>query len=71
MLLLEIELDQIRPLEAIGKPLVAAFLSHLEVSWRLKVSVRLLYCFLAVVQLKIGFLQVEYFYFEVEFIDSR
>ena len=64
MLLLEIELDQIRPLEAIGKPLVAAFLSHLEVSWRLKVSVRLLYCFLAVVQLmnKIGFLQVKYFY---------
>ena len=51
-------------LEAIGKPLVAAFLSHLEVSWRFKVSVRLLYCFLAVVQLmnKIGFLQVEYFY---------
>ena len=27
---------------AIGKPLVAAFLSHLEVGWRFKVSVRLL-----------------------------
>ena len=29
-------------LEAIGKPLMAAFLFHLEVSWRFKVSVRLL-----------------------------
>ena len=27
---------------AIWKPLVAAFLSHLEVGWRFKVSVRLL-----------------------------
>ena len=51
-------------LEAIGKPWVEAFLSHLEASWRFKVSVRLLYCFLAVVQLmnKISFLQVWYFY---------
>ena len=29
-------------LEAVGKPLAAAFLSHLEASWRFKVSVRLL-----------------------------
>ena len=46
MLLLEIELDQIRPLReywgAIGNPSVAAFLPHLEVGWGIKVSVHLL-----------------------------
>ena len=51
---------------------MAAFLSHLEVSWRFKVSVRLLYCFLAVVQLinKLSS-SLNIFYSEVEFIDSR
>ena len=39
---------------AIGKPLVVAFLSHLEVSWRFKVSVRVLLSYMRSVSFKSG-----------------
>ena len=73
MLWLDIKLDQIRPRREYWRLLGNHELQLFYFIWKFKVSVCLLYRFLAVVQLmnKISFFKSDIFYSEVEFKDSR